>query len=113
MNTTKPERIKAATASGRPPCRPFLTQPRSPATNRSARQPTKPTLPDHHPRHRHRLSDEVETYATEATGADGDHRNDQGPKDRRHVLLRFRHIRQRIAHPMHPAALPGRAEHAP
>ena len=28
MNTTRPELIKAATASGKPPCRPSLTQPR-------------------------------------------------------------------------------------
>ena len=40
---TRPELIKAATASGKPPCRPSLTQPRSPATNRSVSPRTKPT----------------------------------------------------------------------
>ena len=39
--------IRAATASAKPRCRPSLTQPHSPTTNRSARQRTKPMPLDH------------------------------------------------------------------
>jgi transposase InsO family protein len=49
MNTIRSELIRAATASGKPPCRPFLTQPRWPATNRSASRRTQTTPPNSKP----------------------------------------------------------------